>query len=169
MANLNPFSNLKVHYEDEDDHPRLKPNVPIEGTRDINANLTKFNAPVATEQKKKKKIRPEEKTHIDEIYHPQEDIEGFSEVRKKGHVKPKSVPIADTPDLPQKEHRVKSKAQFEPRNNRITPGKREFERHSGTGRGKEISKGGAGGKYTWGDNPKNIKEEAYDYTDNNGI
>ena len=28
--------------------------------------------------------------------------------------------------------------------------KREKDRQSGTGRGKEVSKGGAGGKYTWG-------------------
>lgn len=34
--------------------------------------------------------------------------------------------------------------------------KREYERHSGTGRGKEVAKGGAGGRGTWGDNPKNI-------------
>ena len=42
--------------------------------------------------------------------------------------------------------------------------KREYERHSGTGRGKEVAKGGAGGRGTWGDNPKNI---ARNYERNN--
>ena len=31
-----------------------------------------------------------------------------------------------------------------------TKEKREKDRQSGTGRGKEVSKGGSGGKYTWG-------------------
>ncbi|MCQ2817952.1 MAG: hypothetical protein MJ252_11865 [archaeon] len=39
--------------------------------------------------------------------------------------------------------------------------KREHDRHSGTGRGKEISKGGAGGKFTWGEGKKNLEKEAY--------
>lgn len=42
--------------------------------------------------------------------------------------------------------------------------KREYERHSGTGRGKEVAKGGAGRRETWGDNPKNI---ARNYERNN--
>lgn len=39
---------------------------------------------------------------------------------------------------------------------------REHERHSGTGRGKEIAKGGAGGKFTWGDGQKNLEKELYE-------
>lgn len=39
--------------------------------------------------------------------------------------------------------------------------KRLFDRRSGTGRGKEIAKGGAGGKYTWGNNSKEL---ALEYT-----
>ena len=49
------------------------------------------------------------------------------------------------------------------------PKKREKDRLSGTGRGKEISKGGAGGKYTWGDGKKNLEKELYEeheYDDN---
>ena len=42
--------------------------------------------------------------------------------------------------------------------------KREYIRHSGTGRGKEVAKGGAGGRGTWGDNPKKI---ARNYERNN--
>ena len=41
---------------------------------------------------------------------------------------------------------------------------RRFDRQSGTGRGKEVAKGGAGGKGTWGDNSKNI---ARDFEKNN--
>jgi hypothetical protein len=54
---------------------------------------------------------------------------------------------------------------FVPAKNEVAfvPGhqKRLYDRHSGTGRGKEIAKGGAGGKYTWGTNPKEL---ALEYT-----
>jgi hypothetical protein len=42
---------------------------------------------------------------------------------------------------------------------------KKYDRHSGTGRGKEISKGGAGGQYTWGTGDKQIEREAYDEED----
>ena len=38
---------------------------------------------------------------------------------------------------------------------------RQFDRHSGTGRGKEISKGGSGGKYSWNGHKQNLMREAY--------
>ena len=40
---------------------------------------------------------------------------------------------------------------------------RQFDRHSGTGRGKEISKGGSGGKFTWNGHQQNLIREAYLY------
>lgn len=43
--------------------------------------------------------------------------------------------------------------------------KRVYDRHSGTGRGKEISKGGAGGHHTWGMNPHEIAREAEKHED----
>ena len=45
------------------------------------------------------------------------------------------------------------------------PRKRQYDKKSGTGRGREISKGGAGGKGTWGNNPKDMArkyEKNYD-------
>ncbi len=39
-----------------------------------------------------------------------------------------------------------------------------YDRHlSRTGRGKEISKGGSGGKFTWNGNKQNLMREAYLY------
>ena len=49
------------------------------------------------------------------------------------------------------------------RENRKQPRGRRFDRHSGTGRGREIAKDGAGGKYTWDNNPEKI---ARDYENN---
>ena len=39
---------------------------------------------------------------------------------------------------------------------------RQFDRHSGTGRGKEISKGGSGGKFTWDGKINDLQREAYE-------
>ena len=39
--------------------------------------------------------------------------------------------------------------------------KREFDRISGTGKGKEVPKKGAGGKYTW-DGTRDLISEAYE-------
>ena len=44
--------------------------------------------------------------------------------------------------------------------NKTRPQKRQYEKHSGTGRGKESAKGGAGGKTVWGDNPEQIARQA---------
>merc|ERR1712032_500232 len=43
------------------------------------------------------------------------------------------------------------------------PQKRQFEKHSGTGRGRETAKNGAGGKTVWGDNPEQIARQAKHY------
>jgi len=39
---------------------------------------------------------------------------------------------------------------------------RQFDRHSGTGRGKEISKNGLGGKFTWDGKGNDLQREAYE-------
>jgi hypothetical protein len=46
---------------------------------------------------------------------------------------------------------------------RVKPGKRMFERRSGTGRGREISKDGAGGKTIWGNLNQLAKEESIEF------
>lgn len=48
---------------------------------------------------------------------------------------------------------------------RVGSNQRAFDRHSGTGRGKEIKKEGAGGKGTWGNQERAAKKEVYDYDD----
>ena len=58
-----------------------------------------------------------------------------------------------------KQFHLKNKGAFDERNSKVPRGKRQFDRHSGTGRGKEIAKNGAGGKFTWGTNPKNIAKK----------
>lgn len=71
-----------------------------------------------------------------------------------------------TPEEKEKKVHLKNKGAFAERNNKTTPGKRQFDRQSGTGRGKEIAKGGAGGKHTWGANPKNVaRDESSNYDD----
>jgi len=46
---------------------------------------------------------------------------------------------------------------------------RQYDRHSGTGRGKEIAKGGAGGLHTWGTNSRQIANEATKHLSELGI
>jgi len=62
----------------------------------------------------------------------------------------------------EKEKRVKTnKGAYLERNDKShVTGKRQYDRQSGTGRGKEISKGGAGGKFTWGNYAKNVPKDA---------
>jgi len=100
------------------------------------------------------------------VSHVREDEaeEGFSVVRKKIPVtRPRNQQNNEEGGaFDQKESRpkqVKNKGAYLDRNNKVPEGKRQFERQSGTGRGKEVSKGGAGGHHTWGANPKNIAKE----------
>ena len=146
MSYNNPFEKLNVKRDVDDD--------------DDQGEFTKVkpkdkNVPVGLEQKKKKP-RPVEKV---------EDAgeEGFTEVSKKvkkhrpendedeeakggEHKKRKGINYNTAEE---KDYRLKDK----PRRGR------QFDKHSGTGRGKEIAKGGAGGKGTWGENPKNIARD----------
>ena len=108
---------------------------------------------------KKKKVRPAEKVE-------DEGEEGFTEVSKK--VK-KHRPEDDEGE-DEKEHKKRKGINYNTAEEKDYRTKdkpkrgRQFDRHSGTGRGKEIAKGGAGGKGTWGENPKNI---ARDFENNN--
>jgi len=126
--------------------------------------VKEFFQPVV-EEKKKKKVRLEEKVY-EEKPKVEELEEGFKVV---GKPKPKQRFVQseenENEDKPKETHQ-KIKTNVES-NNR--PKKRQFERQSGTGRGKEISKQGAGGKGTWGTNTKNLVKEQNnnnDYGDN---
>ena len=65
------------------------------------------------------------------------------------------IPI---PELTPVKRNNKPRLHFRPK-----AGKRMFERRSGTGRGKEISKDGAGGKTIWGNIDQLAKEESIEY------
>ena len=43
-----------------------------------------------------------------------------------------------------------------------------FDRHSGTGRGKEVAKNGAGGKYVWGKEGDYNKKDVEQYNQKHG-
>ena len=153
MSSKNPFGQLSVRRDEEDEELPQKPS-------GANVSTPLFTQSVA--DKKKKKVRPEEKKKSEENAHEDAD-EGFEVVKKKAHTgKPRVQNDENVPEEKTKEKHLKNKGAFAERNNKVTPGKRQFERHSGTGRGKEISKNGAGGKHTWGTNPKNIARNGDD-------
>merc|ERR1711976_755886 len=81
----------------------------------------------------------------------------------------KPVPLSETTEEEMtksklKEKKTLKKKSYKDRNAKpVREGKRQFDKQSGTGRGKEISKNGAGGKGTWGTNPKSVAREEYNY------
>jgi hypothetical protein len=154
MASKNPFGQLQVR-RDEEDEEFTPQTVQSSSAGPLFANN-------AAAEKKKKKVRPEEKKKVEEVQ-PEEE-EGFEVVNKKKPV-PKRAQNEGEESVPEekvKKHHLKNKGAYAERNNKVPAGKRQFERHSGTGRGREIAKNGAGGKHTWGTNPRNVaREEEY--------
>ncbi len=116
---------------------------------DLNTNLSSKISPLP-EDKLRKKVRPAENVHILE--------EGFTEVRRGKASEMKFKDVIFLPEESGVDEGKKAKTHFHPRG-----GKRMFERRSGTGRGKEISKAGAGGKTTWGNIDQIAKDESIDY------
>lgn len=155
MASKNPFGQLSIRRDEEEE---------VEVKQSTQAKVTPSN-PVLfqqTQEKKKKKVRPEEKKKSEEVAEEKEEFEGgFSVFKKKAPTKQKvSHPQEDVVEEKEKRHQTKHYTGYKDRARQVDSGKRMFERQSGTGRGKEISKGGAGGKHTWGANPKNIAKHA---------
>lgn len=155
MATKNPFGNLTIRRDEDDEEITTRTQPASTSTGAL------FNNAQAGEQKKKKKVRPEEKKVVEETR--QDDEEGFEVVKKKAPAKAKN-PVAEeesTEKGEQKPRKFKKLDHNLVKENKFNTEKRLYERHSGTGRGKEIAKGGAGGKHTWGSNPKNIAREEY--------
>ena len=151
MATKNPFGQLRVVDRDEDEEVAQKV------SKTTPAATLFSNA--QTEQKKKKKVRPDEKKQSEE--HPvQESTEGFQVVRKNKQ-KPRTFEPVKEGDFEDKKsiNPKVHKYVYHDRTANFRPGKRIFERHSGTGRGKEIAKGGAGGNFIWGDNTEMIANQ----------
>ena len=153
MSLSNPFEklNIKRDIEEEDD-----------GQGEFQKVKGKDkNLPIGIEQKKRK-TRPKENVEAN-------DEEGFEEVGNKAK---KKRPVNDEEDegFEGGEHKKRKGINYgtAEKSDYRTKDKpkrgRQFDRQSGTGRGKEIAKGGAGGKGTWGENPKAIARE---YEDNN--
>jgi hypothetical protein len=144
MASKNPFGNLHVR-RDEDD----------EEVRETKIGVTTSTPQVLFTQnntvQKKKKVRPDEKKKQEEHQHYEEDTEeGFSVVNKNAKpYKPRTHQTETVPAEKTKEHHLKNKGAFNERNSKVVPGKRLFDRQSGTGRGRDIKKDGMGGKHTW--------------------
>jgi hypothetical protein len=157
MATKNPFGLLAIRRDADEEEVTAK-------TQENSATTAPlFGNNQAGEQKKKKKVRPEEKKKLEEVQ--PEDEEGFSVVKKKVPTRPR-VQAEEEETTGKTEEKPKKFKKLDPqyvKENKFNSEKRVFDRHSGTGRGKEISKGGAGGKHTWGNNPKNVAREYPDY------
>ena len=147
----NPFEKLNVKRDEEDDDDQGE-------FQQVKGKAK--NVPIGLETKKKK-IRPKEKVEDD-------DNEGFEEVPNR--MRKKKLEGDDEEETQGGEHKKRKGINYNTAEEKDYRTKdkprrgRQFDRHSGTGRGKEISKGGAGGKGTWGENPKNI---ARDFENNN--
>jgi hypothetical protein len=153
MASRNPFGNLNINRDDDEDQDLVKVTAKI--------NISASNTTSQTEMKKKKKVRPEEKIQKNEEY-VETSNEGFEVVGKIK--KPYTAQIAvegEDQKKNNKEKRAKGQDNHEKKQfNKARPEKRQYERHSGTGRGKETAKNGAGGKATWGNDPEQIARQA---------
>jgi len=153
MATKNPFGNLRIDRDDDDE---------VTQTVTKTATATPLFTQ-ATEQKKKKKVRPDEKKKSDESI--QESNEGFEVVGKEK--KPKQQRYNNSQEEAAEDGNIKVDRHANkngPGNSHgprpVKSGKRQFERQSGTGRGKEVAKNGAGGKTVWGDNTEFIAKQS---------
>lgn len=141
---MNPFNKLKVH-RDEDDFET------VENPKDTKDVLFK--------ETKVKKVRPEKK----EDKEVQQSEEGFTQV---GKVTKNSKVVLEEEELAEKkpgkkDPQPKYHDKRTEQNFRAGSDKRQFDRISGTGRGKEVKKEGRGGKGTWEGNRR-----LYDNYDN---
>lgn len=148
----NPFEKLNVKRDDDDDEQ--------EEFQQVKGK--EKHVPYGLENKKNK-VRPKEKQAN------KEGEEDFQEVKKVVKKRPPKQEEGEE----DKEHKKRTGINFntnekreyrESKNPKPQRG-RKFDKQSGTGRGKEVSKGGAGGKGTWGDNPKNIARDEDNYDD----
>lgn len=147
----NPFNKLKVQRDDEEDF------VPVQSHKPAQKQTV-----VADDKAKKPKQRPKQEKDTNE------DNEGFEFVGKQ-QKKPRTEeanPEAVTDKKFGKDHK-KNDHPYKRGEGKVRVGsnQRAFDRHSGTGRGKEVKKEGAGGKYTWGNQDKNAQRDIVDYDD----
>lgn len=130
MTSTNPFEKLNVKAEEDENDPEA-----FKEVKQKQKPAQKPKHPVSKPENPKEEEEPHEQEEEEQNDDPE-------------HKKRKGINF-------QREENRDYKATKNPEPKRG----REFERHSGTGRGKEIAKGGAGGKGTWGENPKNIARD----------
>ena len=153
MSTSNPFDKLNIRREEEEED---------QGEFEQVKSKEK-NVPYGIEQKKKK-IRPKEV-----VKEKEGGDEGFEEV--PGKIKKRRPVNVEEENEESKTHKKRKGVNYNTQEEREYRLKdkpkrgREYDRQSGTGRGKEIAKGGAGGKGTWGDNPENIAKNYEKYND----
>jgi hypothetical protein len=143
MSTKNPFGNLAIRRDEDDEEVQV---VKAPATTSTQGGL--FNT--QNQEKKKKKVRPEEKKKQEEA--AKDDEEGFEVVGKKKVFKPKVQAEEENVDGKKQEKQKrfhKGPSHQAIKENKFNTEKRTFDKHSGTGFGKEIKKGGAGGKHTW--------------------
>lgn len=149
MATKNPFGNLRIDRDDDEEVTQTVSKTATAGTPLFAGNQN--------DQKKKKKVRPEEvKKEENYVVAETNNNEGF-EVVGKVKSKPRSNFVDEEQTTEEKSKKVRpNKGAYIERNQKVNPGKRQFDRQSGTGRGREVAKNGAGSKTVWGDNPENV-------------
>lgn len=155
MTTKNLFASLAVRRDQEEVEHRNQQETQTNTVED----LLKGN----TDQKRKRKVRPEEKKVLDEEKaksNPIQKEEGFKEVKKKNKTQDDVSEIQSNEEIHKEDHRNKGKTPtYFPK---YTQNKRMFDRNSKLPRGKEAAKGGAGRKTTWGSVNEYVRNE-YDY------
>lgn len=140
--NNNPFNKLKVQREEEE-----------------------FVTVTSKKQEKQEKpLAQPKKRPVEEHDEDKDGFETVGKVEKKRFVnKNTEEEVGQTKpgvNVDNQRHHKKHVGEV-----RVGSNQRAFDRHSGTGRGKEIKKEGAGGKGTWGNQERAAKKEVYDYDD----
>ena len=140
--NNNPFNKLKVQREEEE-----------------------FVTVTSKKQEKQEKpLAQPKKRPVDEHDEDKDGFETVGKVEKKRFVNKNTEEEAGQTkpgvNVDNQRHHKKHVGEV-----RVGSNQRAFDRHSGTGRGKEIKKEGAGGKGTWGNQERAAKKEVYDYDD----
>lgn len=147
MSTSNPFEKLQVKRDKDDED---------ESGEFEQVKAKDKNVPFGIE-KKKKKVRPTEKVE-------DEQNEGFEEVKKAYKKRPQNDEEEESKG---KEHSKRKGINFytneerQYRESKRAPRGRKYDRQSGTGRGKEIAKDGAGGKFTWEGDFENNNDDYY--------
>jgi hypothetical protein len=152
----NPFGTLKINRDDDDDEDYIKVNSKNTTSAGIHTSHTAMKKDKVKIKVRPENVRQEETNQVSE---------GFEVVGGKVRKQPYPFKNIEEEGSEVKRDNKKDKSHKGTSNNdrkfnQNRPQKRQYERHSGTGRGRETAKNGAGGKTVWGDNPEQIARHA---------